>query len=175
MGRWKKYFLTVCEAVASNSKCLSRQIGAVLVKDKSIIATGYNGPPRGVPHCGEQRITYDNLLINEFATRQVVKQSPNRQDWNVTCPRRLLGFSSGEGLEWCIAAHAEQNCLVDAARKGVSVFGATLYLNTQMPCKNCLILLINAGVKKIVYRDPRPYDSMSRFLLKHSNISVETF
>ena len=135
--RWDQYFYSICNVVGSNSKCLSRQIGAVLVKDKVIICTGYNGPPRGIPHCEGD-----------------------------ICPRRKLGFKSGEGLEKCPAAHAERNAIIQAARLGIKVKDSVLYLNTSIPCKDCLIEIINAGIIEVVCTEDKLYDELSEFLIK---------
>jgi len=137
---WDQYFYNICNAVGSKSRCHSRQIGAVLVRDNSIIATGYNGPARGVPHCGSERMKVDGYLRQKVGFIS---------DQNM-CPRKALGYASGEGINLCTAAHAEQNCIANAARMGVEVKGATLYMNDQIPCKVCLVVLINAGVHKIV-------------------------
>lgn len=142
--RWDKYFHSVCEAVASNSRCLSRQIGAILVRDSSIVATGYNGPPRGIPHCK-------------------------------VCQRKELGFSSGEGLHLCPAAHAEANCIVNAARLGVSTLGATLFMNCCIPCRECLKLLINSGVKEIVVNELVEYDNHSNLLITKGQFWIREF
>lgn len=145
MMNWDKYFHTICEAVGSNSKCLSRQIGAILVRDKVVICTGYNGPPRGIPHCKGK------------------------------CPRRKKGYKSGEGLHLCPAAHAERNAIVQAARLGIQTKDAILYLNTNVPCKDCLIEIINAGITEIVCQDMQHYDLMSGFLLENSNLNIRIF
>ena len=142
MDKWDTYFLKICETIASNSVCKSRQIGAILVRDKSIVATGYNGPPRGVPHCGKRRLEFDHNLRDRM-TRTIDPTFINDDK----CPRRVMGFASGDGLDYCIAAHAEQNCVANAARLGVSTLGTDLYLNDQIPCKVCLAILINAGVR----------------------------
>lgn len=168
MTKWDSYFLSICNAVASNSRCLSRQIGAILVRDKSIIATGYNGPARNIPHCGVSRLLFDEALGEMFSNK---KLNGNLQ----ICPRQQLGFKSGEGLEWCTASHAEQNCIANAARLGISTFNSTLYMNTQTPCKNCLSILINAGVREIVVTDDKPYDRISNFILHQSRLIVRTF
>lgn len=174
---WDKYFLDICNVVASHSKCLSRQIGAILVRDKSIIATGYNGPARGIPHCGSDRYEKDSRL------QKAIFNSPHVEETGVkfhllieeSCPRQLLGFESGQGLEWCLATHAEQNCVANAARLGVCTLGTTLYMNTQIPCKTCLSILINAGVSNIVVTDFKPYDSIGDFLIEHSEIRLRLF
>lgn len=142
---WDKYFLEICDAVSTNCKCKSRQIGAILVRDKSIVSTGYNGPPRDTAHCGD------------------------------TCPRQLAGFHSGEGLELCPAVHAEVNAVVDAARKGASTLDCTLYMNSIIPCKNCMGVLINAGIKHIVVVDATPYDNLAIRLAADANIKIREF
>lgn len=168
--RWDEYFLRICGAVASNSKCMSRQIGAVLVRDNSVVATGYNGPPRGIPHCGEERLKYDKYLLERLSRTL----EPAIIDASV-CPRRMLGYKSGEGLDWCTAAHAERNTICNAAWLGISTHGATLYMNDQTPCKNCLIELINAGVKEVVVTNLTPYDQHSEFLMTYSKMLIRQF
>lgn len=107
--------------VVSRSTCLRRQVGAVIVKDKKILATGYNGAPSGLPHCLE-----------------------------VGCLRDKLGIPSGERHELCRGLHAEQNAVIQAAYHGVSINGATLYC-TNLPCIICTKMLINAGIQRVVY------------------------
>ena len=118
--------MEIAELVSSRSTCLRRQVGAVLVRDKHIIATGYNGAPRGVSHCGE-----------------------------VGCLREQLGIPSGERHEMCRGTHAEQNAIIQAALHGVSTAGATLYC-THQPCILCAKMLINAGVEKVVFQGNYP-------------------
>ena len=169
------YYRSIAEVVASRSKCLSRKIGAVLVKDDSIISTGYNGPPRGIPHCGSERLAYDNTL--KTALFEWPKTS------GVMCPRRVLGAESGERLDICPATHAEANAIVQAAKTGVSTEGSTMYLTCEVPCKSCLGLIINAGIKKVVYNtrilcDGKPemfYDDVSRFIVDNSDLEVTTY
>jgi dCMP deaminase len=146
---WDSYFLKLCNTVALKSPCLSFQTGAILVIDKNIIATGYNGPARGIPHC------------NGFTSE--LHSIP-------TCPRKVLGYKSGEGMELCPAQHAEENCISNAARKGVITLGATLYLNRQLPCRNCYSTLINAGIVEIVCTELSKYDKSSEFIIKNSTI-----
>jgi dCMP deaminase len=143
---WDDYFLGVCESVSRKSSCMSRQIGAILVKDNSVVATGYNGPPRGVPHCqGDQ------------------------------CPRKAKGYASGTHIDECPAQHAEENAVSNAARLGVTVFGTTLYLNTVIPCKACYGTLINAGIREIVCIEAKVYDSHTQYLIDNSNIYIRQF
>lgn len=121
---WDQYFMEVCTVVAKRSTCLRRQVGAVLVKDKRILATGYNGPPHGLAHCEK-----------------------------TGCLRDFLGVPSGERQEICRALHAEQNALIQAARYGISVDGSMLYCTNQ-PCATCMKMLINAGINKVIYVNP---------------------
>lgn len=139
--RWDSYFHRVCKSVATKSPCLSIKTGAILVKDRSIVATGFNGPARGVSHCDGE-----------------------------TCPRRIAGFPSGEGLHLCPAGHAEANCLANAARLGVQVEGTELYMNrAQIPCKDCITLLINAGIKEVILEEITAYDKLTKRILKSPN------
>lgn len=168
---WDEYFLKIARAVGENSKCLSRQIGAILVRDKSIISTGYNGPPRGVPHCSE-RYDCDKYLISELE-RISGKTAP--VDTRI-CPRRQAGYGSGEGLDLCVASHAEVNCINNAARQGIQTNGSTMYLSCSiLPCKNCLCEIINAGIREVVVVEYRPYDRTSLFLIEHSGLSIRTY
>jgi len=171
--RWDAYFYNICCAVASKSPCLSVQRGAVLVKDKSVIATGYNGPARGIPHCGHPRYFKDENLAS--LVREKIGPDFHPTEVQKTCPRHLLGYLSGEGLEICIATHAEANCIANAARVGVCTYGSTLYLNCETPCKDCFSLLINAGVKEIVVMNLKHYDSTSFFIKENSKIKVRQF
>ena len=144
--RWDQYYLNISKVVASNSRCLSRQVGAILVFDKVVVATGYNGPPRGVSHC-----------LGDI------------------CPRRQLGFSSGEGLHLCPAAHAETNCIYNAARVGVQTLDTTMYMTCGVPCKECLKGIINAGIKELVCTSLDHYDLLSGLLLRDSSLVIRTY
>ncbi|MFH1422708.1 MAG: cytidine/deoxycytidylate deaminase family protein [Planctomycetota bacterium] len=117
---WDNYFLKIAEVVASRSTCLRRQVGAVLVRDKRILTTGYNGAPSGLPHCAK-----------------------------TGCMRKKLKIPSGQHHELCRGLHAEMNAVIQAAIHGVSVAGSTLYC-TVLPCSLCAKLLVNVGVKRIV-------------------------
>ena len=152
--RWDHYFHRICIAVASKSPCLSRQIGAILVRDKSIVSTGYNGPARGYPHC-------ESGIPPEVPFEEYI------------CPRKLKGYASGEGLHECPAAHAEGNCIANAARNGVSTTGTTLYMNCMIPCKDCAIILVNAGITEIVVDDTTPYHQMSIKIL--DKVKIRSF
>ena len=120
---WDEYFMSITELVAGRSTCLRRKVGALIVKEKRIITTGYNGAPANVRHCLE-----------------------------VGCLREEQGIPSGERHELCRGLHAEQNGIIQAALHGVSIEGATLYC-TNMPCIICSKMLINARIKEIIYRE----------------------
>ncbi|MDD2653531.1 MAG: cytidine/deoxycytidylate deaminase family protein [Candidatus Omnitrophica bacterium] len=137
---WDEYFLEVAELVSKRATCLRRHVGAVLVKDKRILATGYNGAPSGIKHCLDDG----------------------------DCLRVKLGIPSGQRHELCRGLHAEQNVLIQAALHGISTKDSILYLTNQ-PCIICAKMLINAGIKEIVFSDGYP-DEMSRSLLKEAKI-----
>jgi dCMP deaminase len=167
MTRWDKYFLGMCESAAANTQCFSRKVGAIIVKDKSIISTGYNGPPRGVPPC-DQRWDCDISLMT-------IKLHPD-EDVKGRCPRHVMGYKSGEGLEYCVAGHAERNSIVNAAREGVgSVKGCIMYMNCAMPCSPCLVEIINAGISEIVITKGPIYDRTSQYLVKQSGLKVREY
>lgn len=147
---WDIYFLRLAKYVSNNSKCLSRKIGAVLVADgKFVVSTGYNGPPIDFRSCSD-----------------IMKNKTDN-----TCPRKKAGYKSGEGLHICPAAHAERNALILAGRNGIATKDTTLYCYCGLPCKDCLIEIINAGVKEIVCikEKDRPlfYDSLSGEMIYH--------
>ena len=139
---WDHYFMEIAQVVSKRSTCLRRSVGAVIVKNKQILATGYNGTPKGMPHCGE-----------------------------VGCLREQLHVPSGKNHELCRGIHAEQNAVVQAAVHGVSVEGGTLYCTNQ-PCVVCTKILINAGIERIVFKDPYP-DKLAEDMLAGSGIQVE--
>lgn len=157
---WDSYYHDIALRVAERSTCLSHKIGAILVKDKIIICEGYNGPARGVPACGVDRLEHDYILnqrINEDAI------NPIFGDDN-TCPRQRLGFPSGQGLEFCPSVHAEANCIVNSARIGICTYGTQMYLTCGVPCKNCLSLIINAGVREVIVTDLNYYDELTKYI-----------
>ena len=170
---WDTYFHSICVSVASKSPCLSRQVGAILIKDYYIISTGYNGPPRGIPHCGEDRLLKDSILYSPegLLRGQQLQKSVVR----TTCPRKILGYASGTHLELCPAQHAEENCVSNAARNGVSTVNSILYMNSIIPCNKCFGTLINAGIVEIVVDTPTIYDEHTQFLIDNSNITIRSF
>ncbi len=120
---WHEYFMGICDLVSSRSTCLRRKVGAVLVKEKQILCSGYNGAPSKVPHCRE-----------------------------TGCLREQLNVPSGEKHELCRGVHAEQNAIVQAAFHGIRVDGASLYCTNQ-PCSICAKMIINAGIRTVYYKD----------------------
>lgn len=120
---WHEYFMGICELVAQRSTCTRRKVGAVLVKDKRILCSGYNGAPAKVPHCKE-----------------------------TGCLRAELNVPSGEKHELCRGVHAEQNAIIQAACHGIQVAGASIYCTNQ-PCSICAKMIINAGIKTVYYTD----------------------
>ncbi len=132
--------MKIAEDSKIRSTCLSRQVGAVIIRDKQIIATGYNGAPAGAIHCTD--IGY--------------------------CVRKKMGYASGRGLELCRAGHAEANAIDQCAKWGTSCDGATLYVTTQ-PCVFCCIHIIQAGIKRVVFKGEYP-TGLGLKLLNESNV-----
>jgi dCMP deaminase len=129
---------------STKSKCLSRKIGAVLVKDGHVIGTGYNGPPKSIPHC-EWRDDSGNYVETVDKYGNWLDKEPVYE-----CPRRRMGYGSGEGMEYCPAVHAEINPIMQAARFGISTIGSTLYCYCKTPCSNCAKEIVQAGIKRVV-------------------------
>jgi len=183
MISWDEYFHGICEAVAKNSKCYSRQIGAILVRDKSVFSTGYNGPPRGVPPCDQRWFEDANLFEaywDSLPDADLVRKSdPDGKLFNSRikdrCPRRLLNLASGEGIEWCPAGHAEENAILNAARMGIETRGSAMYMTCGVPCAKCLVKIINAGVEELIVTSFTIYDKTTDYLLKTSGIKVRLF
>jgi len=123
---YDEYFMEMAHVVAKRSTCLRRKVGAILVKDKHILSTGYNGAPKGMDHCSE-----------------------------TGCLREHMNIPSGERHELCRGLHAEQNVIIQAAVFGTSIKGSSLYC-TNTPCVVCVKMLINAGVEEIIYAGDYP-------------------
>ena len=140
---WDEYFMEMAEVTAKRSTCLRRHVGAVIVKDKHIIATGYNGAPRGIAHCGERE---------------------------GGCLRQQLGIPSGERHELCRALHAEQNAIIQAATYAQGIDGATIYI-THQPCVICAKMIINAGIERIVVNEGYP-DEMAVSILEEAGLRI---
>ena len=141
---WDSYFMQMAQVVAGRSTCLRRQVGAVIVKEKQILSTGYNGSPSKLQHCEE-----------------------------IGCLRQSLGVPSGERHEICRAVHAEQNALVQAAKHGVAISGADLYC-THQPCVLCTKLLINAGIKRVIYTYSYP-DQLASEMSREAGLEMVQF
>jgi len=174
---WDIYFLKIAKTVAENSKCLSRKIGAVLVKDKAIISTGYNGPARGVLHCNQRPLEFysklDDLNNGGDGSRVTGKWFMDGDNsYPVKCPRKYFDYTSGQGLHLCQAGHAERNALIQAAKNGISTEGSTLYCYCPQVCKDCAIEIINAGVSRLVFLKGKDYDNYSKVILKDANIKI---
>ena len=121
---WNDYFMTIADDVKTRSTCIRRQVGAVIVKDKRILTTGYNGPPMGISHCTPE-----------------------------TCIRTKHNVPSGERHELCRGLHAEQNAIIQAACHGVSISNASIYI-THQPCSICTKMLINSGISHFLFQSP---------------------
>ena len=123
---WDEYFVQIAQQVATRSTCLRRHVGAIIVRDKRLLSTGYNGPPSGLPHCDV-----------------------------VGCLREELGIPSGQRQEICRGLHAEQNAIIQAALHGVSVKGGTIYV-THQPCITCAKMIINSGIVRALFVNTYP-------------------
>ncbi len=147
MDKWDKRFMDMAEVVSIWSSCYqeNRHVGAVIVKEKRILTTGYNGAPSGIVSCAEKG----------------------------ECLRRKLNIPSGTKHELCYAVHAEQNAIAQAAKLGISVEGATLYC-THQPCVICAKMIINSGIRKVVYKYGYP-DDFSLELFKEAGVEVVNF
>ena len=143
--KWDKRFMEMAKLVSTWASCYKRdrKIGAVIVLGKRVMTTGYNGAPAGVRTCVERG----------------------------ECLREKLGIASGTRHEVCYAVHAEQNAIIQAARLGVSIDGATLYC-THQPCILCAKMIVNAGIRRVVYEQGYP-DDFSREILAEGGVSVE--
>ncbi len=144
INKWDKRFMEMAKLVGTWSSCFkeNRKIGTVIVRDKRVLTTGYNGAPAGIKSCVERG----------------------------ECLRQKLGIPSGKNAEICYAVHSEQNAICQAAKMGVSLQGATLYC-THQPCSMCTRQIINAGIIRVVYQNPYP-DDFSLKLFKEAGIEV---
>lgn len=163
------YFLRLAREVSKASKCLSRKIGSVLVKDGCVVSTGYNGPAKGVEHCNERYLEFYNNLDNN--KRNLLEISYCYPDM---CPRRIFNYNSGQGLHLCQAGHSERNAIIQAARNGISTKDTTLYCWCGQVCKDCAIEIVNSGIKELIYLEGIPYDKYSDIILKESGIIIRT-
>jgi dCMP deaminase len=173
-----RWFHDLCIEVATASQCLSRKIGSVLVKDNSIVSTGYNGPPRGVRTCDERWLVVHDKM-RELAGFDIVEENSElyQRYLEGTCPRYIpeMGFKSGEGLEWCVAGHAERNSIINAARFGIETKGTKMYMDCGVPCTPCLVEIINAGVEEIIVTKMEYYDKSAEYLLNQSTLKCRVY
>ncbi|MCQ2380338.1 MAG: dCMP deaminase family protein [Victivallaceae bacterium] len=139
---WDQYFMAIAREVATRSNCSRRHVAAVLVKDKRIVSTGYNGTPRGVRNCNEGG-----------------------------CPRCSSDVPSGHDLAACLCSHAEENAIVQAAYHGISIKGSTLY-TTFSPCLQCAKMIINAGIVEVVFDKHYSIDDVSSALLQEAGVKL---
>jgi dCMP deaminase len=147
MDKWDVRFMEVAGLISSWASCYQsdRKIGAVIVKNKRILTTGYNGAPAGIKTCVERG----------------------------ECLRKKRGIESGTRQELCYAIHAEQNAIIQAAKLGISIQDATLYC-THQPCVICAKMIVNSGISRVVYREGYP-DEFAREMLKEGGVSLERF
>ena len=147
MDKWDARFMELAGVIAGWASCYKsdRKIGAVIVKDKRIVTTGYNGAPAGIRTCVEKG----------------------------ECLRQKLGIPSGTRAELCYAVHAEQNAIIQAARLGSSIDGATLYC-THQPCVLCAKMIVNSGMTRVVYQEGYP-DDFSLEILSESGVELERY
>lgn len=147
MDKWDKRFMEMTEKIGAWSSCFqeNRKVGAIIVKNKRIIATGYNGAPQGIESCADKK----------------------------ECLRKKLNIESGTRQELCYAVHAEQNAIIQAARVGSSVEGCTMYC-THQPCVICAKMIINSGISRVVYKEGYP-DDFSIRLFKEAKVKLEKF
>lgn len=141
---WDDYFMEIAQVVAKRSTCLSRHVGCLLVRERRILTTGYNGPPQGLSHCEDLG----------------------------GCLRAQMGIPRGQRQEVCRALHAEQNAVIQAAVHGVPLQGEVTCYNTTLPCVTCSKILINANVRRIVYRDAYP-DELALQMLTEAGVLLE--
>jgi dCMP deaminase len=139
---WDEYFISIAQVVASRSNCIKRKVAAIIVKDRRIISTGYNGTPRGTRNCNEGG-----------------------------CPRCNSLASSGTALEECLCSHGEENAITQAAYHGTPLKGSTLY-STFSPCLLCTKMIINAGIIEVVYNHEYPLSSTALDLMKEAGVLV---
>jgi dCMP deaminase len=140
---WDDYFMSIAKAVSTRSNCMKRQVGAIIVQDKRIVSTGYNGTPRGLRNCNEGG-----------------------------CPRCNSFSASGTKLEECLCSHAEENAIVQAAYHGIGIKGATLY-TTLSPCVMCTKMILNGGIVEVVYNAKYALDDTTGRLFREAGVALK--
>ncbi len=140
---WDEYFMSIAKVVSTRSSCMKRHIGAIIVRDKRIVSTGYNGTPRGIKNCDEGG-----------------------------CPRCNNYTNTGTKLDECFCSHGEENAIVQAAYHGISIKGSTIY-TTFSPCLWCTKMIINSGIVEVVYNADYPLGEVAVQLLKEAGVIVK--
>ncbi|MCQ2389214.1 MAG: dCMP deaminase family protein [Kiritimatiellae bacterium] len=141
---WDEYFMEIAHVVAKRSNCSRRQVAAVIVQDNHLVSAGYNGTPRGVKNC-----------------------------FDGGCPRCAGHVKSGEKLEECLCVHAEQNAICQAARHGHATAGATIYV-TISPCLTCAKLIVNAGIREVVYGGDYPFQDAVLKMFRQAGVKCRS-
>lgn len=139
---WNEYFMRMAVLAATRSTCLRRHVGAVIVQERMVLSTGYNDTPRGLPNCGDGG-----------------------------CARCASDAPSGVGLDTCLCLHAEQNAIIQAAYHGVSISGAAIY-TTHQPCLTCAKMIVNAGIRRIVFAGDYP-DPLALEMLQQAGVTLD--
>lgn len=142
---WDEFWFNIAEVVSARSTCLRRSVGAVIVKDNWLLSVGYNGAPAHSPHCEDLG----------------------------SCIRQELKVASGERHEICRAVHAEQNAIIQAAKHGVNIDGAKMYV-TVSPCNICAKMIANVGIVEVIYKGQYP-DEMSQKVFEETSVKVRTY
>jgi len=142
---WDTYFMDIAHVVARRANCSRRKVAAVLVQDRRIVSTGYNGTPRGITNCFEGG-----------------------------CERCASDAPSGDSLGECVCCHAEENAITQAAFYGIAARNATLYV-TISPCLFCAKMIINAGIKEVVYEQEYQFNRQTRALLKEAGVGCRCY
>jgi dCMP deaminase len=142
---WDEYFMSIARVVATRSNCMKRKVAAIIVKDRRVISTGYNGTPRGARNCNEGG-----------------------------CPRCNGMAASGTALDECLCSHGEENAITQAAYHGISLKGSTLY-TTFAPCLQCTKLIINSGIAEVVYSKEYTLNDRALALLKECGVALRQF
>ena len=142
---WDTYFMDIARVVSRRGNCLRRKVAALIVKDRRIISTGYNGTPRGIRNCFEGG-----------------------------CDRCAGNSPSGADLGECVCSHAEENAITQAAYHGIAVRGGTLYV-TISPCLTCAKMIINGGIREVIYEDEYEFNDQTRALLKNAGVKCRQY
>ncbi len=176
-----EYFIAMAYLVSDRSTCLRRKVGAVLVKNKQVLSTGYNGAPKNLPHCedlggcmrrGDIHPPYMDIFFEKYEKDKDLNKKEILEDIDFY-PKKGKGVKSGRRHELCRAVHAEQNAVIQAAVSGVSIKGSKLYCTTY-PCVVCTKILINSEIEEVIYHGEYK-DPLSENMLDQSDIEVRKF